>query len=65
MVKPQLCNCLAVLQICSFGTLKYTTALREGQVSVDSEKDVVEVLLNSYKILRLNLVSIVGEINGI
>ena len=39
---------LAVLQIRSFGTLKHTNAIREGQVSVDSEMDVVGVLLNSY-----------------
>ncbi len=55
MAKPQHRNCLAVLQIRSFGTLKHTSAIREGQVSVDSEMDVVGVLLNSYK-MRISFI---------
>jgi len=54
LVKPPLCNCSTVLQIRLVGPAKYTSAIREGQVSEvrDSEMDVVGVLLNSYHIFN-------------
>ena len=48
LAKPPFHNCSVVPHICSFGTSKYTRAIREGQVSLDSEMDEDGVLLNSY-----------------